>query len=334
MQPCFLLLFRFRVLYWMQTEEQKRGRPGNEATGKNSNWPIHGSRHDESVFAQLLSGVVKDVSVVCFRVLPPGDQPLLPQGEDYLQHVGLSCITLPAVNTIGESLKRTTRSHDETTRNQYTVKSVIFKVLASFPGLFQTGLGMRLVKVHEQIVNKCEIHSHKKPLLCGIWTRRTLSSCPCHHSLASSLLKSNRLPLPSHQLNTCWLPSTSLQVWHSLKWNISGLGWHQRAPLSLLVSLINIGLWKWSHVMLFNTLEQLEIRNDLHVIHVTSLLVMWHHCLSCDTIACVMWHHCLSHDIIACHVTPLLVSCDIIARHVTSLLSLQFEFIPNSTINN
>ena len=113
----FLPLFQNCVLYWMQTEEQKRGRSGNEATGKNSNWPIHGSRHDESVFAQLLSGVVKDVSVVCFRVLPPGDQPLLPQGEDYLQHVGFSCITLPAVNTIGKSLRRTTRSYDETTRN-------------------------------------------------------------------------------------------------------------------------------------------------------------------------------------------------------------------------
>ena len=25
------MLFHFRVLYWMQTEEQKRGRPGNEA---------------------------------------------------------------------------------------------------------------------------------------------------------------------------------------------------------------------------------------------------------------------------------------------------------------
>jgi len=30
--PCFSLLFCFRVLYWTHTEEQKRGRPGNEAT--------------------------------------------------------------------------------------------------------------------------------------------------------------------------------------------------------------------------------------------------------------------------------------------------------------
>ena len=28
----FFALFRFHVLYWMQTEELKRGRPGNEAT--------------------------------------------------------------------------------------------------------------------------------------------------------------------------------------------------------------------------------------------------------------------------------------------------------------
>ena len=30
--PCFSPLFCFRVLYWTHTEEQKRGRPGNEAT--------------------------------------------------------------------------------------------------------------------------------------------------------------------------------------------------------------------------------------------------------------------------------------------------------------
>ena len=30
--PIFFPLFRIRALYWTQTEEQKRGRPGNEAS--------------------------------------------------------------------------------------------------------------------------------------------------------------------------------------------------------------------------------------------------------------------------------------------------------------
>ena len=32
--PVFRVLFRLRVLYWMQTEERKRERPGNEARNK------------------------------------------------------------------------------------------------------------------------------------------------------------------------------------------------------------------------------------------------------------------------------------------------------------
>ena len=95
---------------------------------KHSNWPIHSSRHDESVFAQFLSGIVKHVSVVSFRVLPPGDQPPLAQGKDYLQYVRFSCITLPAVYTIGKCLRRTTRSYEEVTRNWYTAKAVMSRV--------------------------------------------------------------------------------------------------------------------------------------------------------------------------------------------------------------